>query len=199
MHSLCPNMDMQFCIFAIFAFAVQYHAVKKVKGSIKKMYAQPVSIAGYALPSKWGIFHTDMELRQDIIIFHIYETRTCANYSQVFRFSPLYFIWYDTPSNSHPSLHCLSFVACLNPDTPLYSLVPWCCTHVGKLILIGTMVDEDAGSTKSGIYIQGRGWLSIFAILFFWWDIGGMNSEMGGIQPNYVIKWKDLVHKTLIL
>ena len=41
-------MDMQFCIFAIFAFAVQYHAVKKVKGSIKKMYAQPVSKYGYA-------------------------------------------------------------------------------------------------------------------------------------------------------
>ena len=36
--------------------------------------------------------------------------------------------------------------------------------YVGKLILIGTMIDEDAGSAKLGIYIQSRGLLSIFAI-----------------------------------
>ena len=59
-------------------YALDYSVLSKVKGAIKKMYAQPVSIVGYASPCKWGIFHIDMKLRQEKIVFHRHETRTCV-------------------------------------------------------------------------------------------------------------------------
>ena len=43
----------------------------EVKRAIKKMYAQLVSITGYASPCKWGIFHMNIKLGQEKIIFHI--------------------------------------------------------------------------------------------------------------------------------
>ena len=58
--------------FGIGAFAVSYRllcvqtaVLGQVKGAIKKIYAELVSITGYASPCKWGIYHININLGQE--------------------------------------------------------------------------------------------------------------------------------------
>ena len=39
---------------------MHYADLRGVKGAIKKMYADPLSIAGCTSPHKWGIFHMNV-------------------------------------------------------------------------------------------------------------------------------------------
>ena len=43
---------------------MHYADLRGVKGAIKKMYADPLSIAGCTSPREWGIFHINVIYRR---------------------------------------------------------------------------------------------------------------------------------------